>query len=88
MKNTPAVELLGKIVPLSDRDAVAESVQIMLGELALVFPNLHAPTKTGEFDPETVAALDVFAAVLPPSGICCEAEMLRLMARLYRLYIR
>lgn len=89
LENVDAVELLGKVVLIDDRDNVADSVQIMLAELAYHFPNLHAPTHTGEYDPETAAAIEDFAAQTQLTDeVCCEAELLRLMARLYRQYAR
>ena len=89
LENAEAVELLGKVVLIDDRDNVADSVQIMLAELAYHFPNLHAPTPTGEYDPETAAAIESFAMQTQlTNDVCCEAELLRLMARLYRQYAR
>ncbi len=89
LENVDAVDLLGKIVLIDDRDSVSDSVQIMLAELAYHFPNLSAPTRTGEYDPETAAAIADFATQTQlTDDVCCEAELLRLMARLYRQYAR
>ena len=88
-EDVETLDLLGRIVRLEDRDSVADAVQTMLGSLRVTFLNLHAPTATGEYDPETAQALVTFSECAQLSDtVCCEAELLRLMARLHRQYVR
>lgn len=83
------VSLLGRAIPLDNKNAVANAVQKMLVVLAGTFPNLAAPPNGGMADQATELALTDFAKIAQLDAEQHPAEeVLRHLARLYAAYVK